>query len=310
VSGRLDGKVAVVTGAGRGVGRAYALLLAREGASVVVNDLAVAGGGPSSAEAVVQEIEQAGGRAVVSVGSVADFAQTEGIMRDAVDRFGRLDILIANAGNTRPRFIRESGERDWTDVHAVHTNGTFNSIHHAAPHLIAAGGGSIIATGDISKDLYFPGLASYRSAKAAIAVIAIYAAEELREFNINVNCVMPPATDTVMFHAYFDSLEDATRESFVEDIKERYEREGTAEAPLAHPDVVPPLGVFLCSDEGRAITGRLFLLHGRDIRIDAARPRVEFIRSDDEGGWTMDSLARRVPSWLASLDEQHDAAAV
>jgi NAD(P)-dependent dehydrogenase (short-subunit alcohol dehydrogenase family) len=153
MAGMLESKVAIVTGAGRGVGAAYARALAAEGAKVVVNDLRGSEDRtPTSAESVVAEIEATGGIAVAHHDSVADFDGARRIVQTAVERFGRLDILIANAAIIRPRFLHEANERDWTDVLAVATNGTFNCIRHGVPHMINAGGGTIIVTGDLVND--------------------------------------------------------------------------------------------------------------------------------------------------------------
>jgi NAD(P)-dependent dehydrogenase (short-subunit alcohol dehydrogenase family) len=300
MSGALDGKVAVVTGGGRGVGRAYAHALAGEGVAVVVNDLADRGGGASPAQTVAAEIEAAGGRAVASLGSVADFAYAEAMVQTAIDSFGRLDILIANAGIVRPTVLHEGTEGDWADVFAVHANGTFNSVRHAAPRMIETGGGSIITTGDLSTDLMFPREASYRAAKAAIAVFTLYSAEELREHNINVNSIMPGATETRMMRAYFDSLGD-DREAFLARVRERYATEGTAGSKPATPESVPPLGVYLCTDGARHITGRLFNLKHSTIRVFTPGGEVSSIHRDDDELWSTEALSHAVPAWLEGL---------
>lgn len=300
MSGALHGKVAVVTGAGRGVGRAYAHALAREGVRVVVNDLSDSEGGVSPTQAVVEEIERAGGRASASHGSVADFAQAERIMETAIQVFGRLDILVANAGIVRPTLVHEASADDWADVLAVHANGTFNAVRHAVPWMIQIGGGSIITTGDLSTDVMFPREASYRAAKAAIAVFTLYSAEELGDYNINVNSIMPGATETGMMRAYFESLGD-DREAFLEKVRKRYENEGTAGAKPATPESVPPLGVYLCTDAARTITGRLFNLKHSTIRLFTPGGETSSIHRDDDELWTTEALGEAVPPWLERL---------
>ncbi len=293
--GRLAGKVAVVTGAGRGIGRAYAHALAAEGAAIVVNDIPGRDGSP--ADEVVAEIEAAGGRAVANHDSVTDFAGAEQMMRAAQENFGRLDILIANAGISRPAWITEASESDWADVLAVHGNGTFNCIRHAAPLIAQQGGGTIITTGDVTTDLHFPRLAAYRAAKAAIAVLTLYAAHELAEKGINVNSIMPGATDTRMQRAFYDSL-GSELDSFRRRASLSYQGEERNAAPTAPPESVPPLGVFLCSDAGRRITGRLFALHREDVRVVVSHTEVLVI-SPESGTFSVDELERRVPGWLA-----------
>jgi NAD(P)-dependent dehydrogenase (short-subunit alcohol dehydrogenase family) len=294
VSGCLEAKVAVVTGSGRGIGRAYALALAREGASVLVNDLK----GPddsSSADAVVDELRSAGARADVSYADVSDPAAVEEMMDKATQAFGGLDILIANAGIIKAQRIDEMSGADWAAVLAVHVNGTFNCIHSAIPRLRARGGGSIVTTGSIARELLFPGLASYRAAKAAIVVLNDYAAWEQRDANINVNTIMPGATVTRMSQTFYESL--GNDRSFLEDAA-RKRQGGTNGMPEGSPpDTVPPLGVFLCTDEGRGITGQAFQMSG--VKIGHVRTRSEFdFLEPVEDHWTMDALAERLPSWL------------
>jgi NAD(P)-dependent dehydrogenase (short-subunit alcohol dehydrogenase family) len=267
---------------------------------VIVNDLAASGEYTSPAVRVAQEIEAAGGSAAACEGTVSEFAAAEIVMKTAKERFGRLDILVANAGNTRPALVHEASEADWSDVLAVHANGTFNSVRTAAPLLIESGGGSIITVGDLTTDLYFPGLAAYRAAKAAIAVLTLYAAKELSPFNINVNAIMPGATDTVMMRAFFASLGDH-QDEFIRDVKKRYESEGTGEAPPASPDSVPALGTYLCTTEGRSITGRLFSLKQNSVRLFTPHGEIATISPDEDEPWTLDSLGEALPDWIAGL---------
>jgi NAD(P)-dependent dehydrogenase (short-subunit alcohol dehydrogenase family) len=299
--GRLAGKVAVVTGAGRGIGRAYAHALAAEGAAIVVNDLATPDESPAAA--VAAEIVQSGGRAAVSEGSVADFAQAGSIMRGAVERFGRLDILIANAGNAHPATIVETPGADWASVVNVHVNGTFNCVHHAAPLIAEQGGGTIITTGDITTGLYFPRSAAYRSSKAAIAVLTLYAAHELADDGINVNSIMPPATDTRMMHAFFESLGDDL-EGFMNAPKRVYgaaisEGPSAGSGSAVAPEAVPPFGVFLCTAAGRGITGRLFKLHREAVRLVTSEETMSEL-APEGADFSLDELERRVPEWLAN----------
>jgi NAD(P)-dependent dehydrogenase (short-subunit alcohol dehydrogenase family) len=299
----LQDKVAIVTGSGRGVGRAYAHALAAEGAKVVVNDLQSSATGASGAEAVVEEIRSAGGQAAVSHASVADFADAETIIATALESFGRIDIVVANAGIGRPTLLHEAASGDWENLFAVHANGTFNVYRHAVPHMIEGGGGTVITTGDLSQDLMFPREAAYRAAKAAIAVFTLYASEELRPYNINVNSVMPGATDTAMMREYLESLGE-DRETFIAHVTERYKDENTVGARPAAPESVPPLGVFLCTDAARGITGRLFTLKHSTIRLFTPNGDVSTIQLPDHERWTTDALTSAVPGWLDGLNTQ------
>jgi NAD(P)-dependent dehydrogenase (short-subunit alcohol dehydrogenase family) len=295
MSAALEAKVAVVTGAGRGIGRAYAHLLAAEGAAVVVNDLAGADGNPAAD--VVAEIEKAGGRAVADNHSVAVYDEAAQIMQTAVDAFGRLDILVANAGIIRPVYILDAKEGDWSDVLAVHANGTYNCIRHAAPHMVSGGGGSIITTGDIATDVWFPRISSYRASKAAIVILTQHAANELHEHHINVNSVMPGPTITRLAEQFGASLGDRA-EAFMAAADAHY-RDGIedgGEDPVALPDSVPALGMYLCTEAARGITGYAFQLSGHRIGLVTPRVDVDYLAPErGSAGWTLAELAERVP---------------
>src|ERR1700677_2603294 len=167
MAGRLQGKVAVVTGAGGGIGRAYAHALAAEGAKIIVNDLG------EGANTVVREIKAKGGSAVANRDDVANFAAAGDIVQAALDSFGQIDILVANAGILRSAVTHEQSAEDWASTLAVHANGTFNVYRHAIPHMIRQNSGTIITTGAAPLEGYFPGLAAYRAAKAAILVLTM-----------------------------------------------------------------------------------------------------------------------------------------
>jgi NAD(P)-dependent dehydrogenase (short-subunit alcohol dehydrogenase family) len=295
MTGQLNGKVAIVTGGGRGVGRAYALALAAQGVSVVVNDLPDATAGPSPAEQVVQEIEEQGRNGTASHDDVADFAGAGRIVATALESFGRLDIVIANAGIIRPALLHECPPADWGATLAVHATGTFNCIRQSAQPLIDAGGGTIITTGDITTDLLFPKNGAYRAAKAAIAVMTLYAAEELRGHGINVNSVMPGATATRMVQTYMNSLGDDVDE-FTADVTRRRDKTSQEVGPAA-PETVPPLGIYLCTPDARSITGRLFQVNAGQIRIVTSTTESQSVRADG-AGWTMETLAARIPGLI------------
>lgn len=298
MSDDLAGKVAIVTGAGRGVGRAYAHALAERGVRVVVNDIDD-GTDVSPADHVVREIEEQGGHGVANCDDVSDYEGVGRMVSTALEAFGRLDIVIANAGIIRPTLLRECSPDDWTATLAVHATGTFNCIRQAAQHLITGGGGTIITTGDLTTDLLFPMNGAYRAAKAAVAVATLYFADELRDYNINVNSVMPGATATRMVQTYMDSL-GARADAFTGDVIRR--RDKTAhEAGPAAPETIPPLGIFLCTSQARSITGKLFQVNAGQIRYVSSTTQARFVRADD-GLWTEDALAEQIPRLIAASD--------
>lgn len=273
---RLSGRSAVVTGAGGGIGRAYAHALSAEGASVIVNDV-----GPGG-QAVVDEIVAKGGRAVSNIDDVASFAGAQNIIDAAIEHYGAIDILVANAGILRAAPIHEYSERDWADTLAVHANGTFNVYRHAVPHMMTQNSGSIITTGAVP-DRYFPGLAAYRAAKAAILVLTLSAAQELAGYNININSIMPGSTDTPMQRAFVSSLGEKAKLFSTPSV----------------PETVPPLGIFLCTDEGREISGHAFQLDG-DTGIKVATSFGENARMVAPGvSWSHAELAAALPRLLA-----------
>lgn len=224
MSGLLENRIAVVTGAGRGLGREHALLLAAEGAKLVVNDLGGARDGTgtdtSAAQSVVDEIVAAGGKAIVNTDNVADFDGAERIVQDAVRAFGDLHIVVNNAGILRDRMLVSMSEQDFDAVIAVHLKGTFNVTRHAADYwrTQAKGGATtdraIINTSSGAGLHGNVGQTNYAAAKAGIAAMTIVNAMELNRYGIRVNCIAPiartrltlntPGIDEVMHNSVFD----------------------------------------------------------------------------------------------------------
>ncbi len=194
---RFDGRVAVVTGGGRGLGRSYALLLASRGAKVVVNDLggSLAGGGVDAAAAaeVVREIAAAGGQAVASTDSVATPVGGKAIIDTALDNFGRVDILIHNAGNVRRAPLREMSYEDFEAVIDVHLRGAFHVVRPAFPVMCDAGYGRIVLTSSIGGLYGNHGVANYAAAKAGVIGLSNVAAMEGFEFGVRSNVIVPAA---------------------------------------------------------------------------------------------------------------------
>jgi NAD(P)-dependent dehydrogenase (short-subunit alcohol dehydrogenase family) len=262
----LAGRTAVVTGAGRGIGRATASMLAELGAAVVVNDLGTTTDGVGSDEApataVAREIEAAGGRAIPSTASVTDFAAVERMMTDAVARFGGLDIVVNNAGLTAGTPIWEMDPETFQRVSASHALGTFNCIRCAAPHLRARGGGRIVNLVSRAGLVGMPGAAAYAAGKGAVFALTNVAARDLQPFAITVNAVNPASTETRMVTQAVERGR-ATGGAAAE-------RAAKLLASLQSPEDVARLIVGLCLDEAAAVTGQVFLV-SRD-RIGLFRP--------------------------------------
>ena len=198
-----EGRVAIVTGAARGIGREYALMLAEHGAKVVVNDFGGArdgtGGDLGPADQVAEEIKKAGGEAVANGADVSDFKQAKAMIGQAIDTFGKLDVVINNAGILRDRMLVNMTEEEWDAVIKVHLKGTFAPSHHAAAYWreqSKAGNpvdARIINTSSVSGIYGNPGQTNYGAAKMGIAAFTIISARELRRYGITVNAIAPGA---------------------------------------------------------------------------------------------------------------------
>ena len=277
--GALDGRIAIITGAGRGIGREHALLFASEGAQVVVNDLGATLGGHgadlSPAQEVVAEIEAMGGRAVANGESVSDFEGAGRMVQQAIDELGGLDILVNNAGILQDRMLVNMTEGEWDAVIDVHLKGHFAPSQHAAAHWRArakAGDevrGRIVNTSSPSGLFGNVGQVNYGAAKAGIAAFTVIAAEELQRYGVTVNCVAPNAR-TRMTEETFD-LADAV-EGF---------------DPL-DPANVSLVVVALCSDEAQHITGQVLHVWGGAVNVLRGWSSGELLARDD--GWTADDL--------------------
>ena len=275
----LQGKVAIVTGAGRGIGREHALALARAGAKVVVNDLgATLAGEPeesSPAQEVVAELEALGGEAVANGENVADFEGARRLVEHAVASFGRLDILVNNAGILRDRMLVNMEEAEWDAVIAVHLKGHFAPTRHAAAYWrdrSKAGEevrARVINTSSPSGVFGNVGQTNYGAAKAGIAGFTLIAAQELARYGVTVNCIAPNAR-TRMTESAFGEL--SAPEGF---------------DPLA-PAHNSPIVVALCADAAQGITGQVFHVYGG--AVNALRPwdAGELFASED--GWEPDAL--------------------
>ena len=287
--GALEGRVAVITGAGRGIGREHALLFAREGAKVVVNDLGGdnAGNGADSGPArdVVEEIIAAGGTAVASTENVATWSGAESVVLQAVAEFGRLDVLVNNAGILRDSFIAGMEESHWDAVIAVHLKGHFAMLRHAAAYWKAkskAGdqpNAAVINTASGSGvTLPNAGQANYGSAKAGIAALTLIAAEELERYGVRVNAIAPIARTRL-------TLATPGMGSLMAEPEE-------GELDLFSPANISPLVAYLATEKC-PITGKVYAVQGGAISALSGWHDVETIETD--GPWLIDDLASRLP---------------
>jgi NAD(P)-dependent dehydrogenase (short-subunit alcohol dehydrogenase family) len=274
--GMLDGKVALVTGAGGGLGRAHAMLLAKEGAAVVVNDLGGSrdgsGAGHSMADGVVDEINAAGGKAVAHYGSVTEKADAQGMVQTAIDTFGKLDILIANAGILRDKSFKNMEDDMWDIVINVHLRGTYLTTKAAFDHMIARGeGGRIIVTSSTSGLLGNFGQTNYGAAKAGIAGFARCLWLEGAKYGVTVNTLAP----TAMSRMTADILPEQVQDQFP-------------------PECVSPAIVWLCTDEAKDISGRQWLIAGNNVQLLSWQLTPIASRDVSEGPWDVEEIGQKI----------------
>ena len=287
--GSLDGRVAIITGAGRGIGREHALLFAREGASVLVNDLGGANDGTGAdagpAQQVVEEITAAGGKAVANTDNVATWDGAAALVNQAVGEFGRLDVLVNNAGILRDAFIAGMDESQWDSVIAVHLKGHAATLHHAAAYWKAqskAGepvNGAVINTASAS-GTFMPnaGQANYGAAKAGIAALTLVAAGELERYGVRVNAIAPIArTRLTLATPGMGAL-------FAAEVPE-------GEFDAFSPANISPLVAYLASEKC-PLNGMVYAVQGGGISELAGWHDVATIESD--GPWTIDDLSNRL----------------
>jgi NAD(P)-dependent dehydrogenase (short-subunit alcohol dehydrogenase family) len=292
----LKGRVAIVTGSGRGLGRAHALALAEEGASVVVNDLGVerdgTGGAVSPADEVVAMIKENGGEAVASYESVADYASAERIVGTAIDTFGKLDILVNNAGIFRHKLFWEMTEDQWDTVINVHLKGTFNMCHHAVPLMMQQRYGRIISTSS-SQWRNPEGRANYGASKGGIVSLTWALAFELRNHGITANAIAPMgATRASGDNSYRDMLADNGLDRKKDPTEQGDNR--------AAPEFVSPTVVYLASEQAKDVNGIVFRVGSGKVGRYGHPTEMNSIYRDwkNEGPWTMDELKDLLPNSL------------
>ena len=281
--GLLDGRVAIVTGAGRGIGRSVATLLAAEGAAVVVNDLGSAVDGSGSdggpADQVVAEITRAGGKAAANGADVSDHDAARALVRDAIEQFGRLDVLVNVAGILRDRMVFNMSEQEWDDVIRVHMKGTFNTTKFAAAHWRAqrdpAAQNRIINFTSVSGLHGSPGQPNYAAAKMGIVGLTYSSANALAQYGVTVNAISPAASTRMT-----DSVPAERR------------RARTASDDERSPDRIAPIVAYLASDRSGWITGRIVHTGGYEVSLyNNPEPVVRVIGT---GPWELADLASQV----------------
>jgi NAD(P)-dependent dehydrogenase (short-subunit alcohol dehydrogenase family) len=307
--GVFDGKVAVITGSGRGLGRAEALLFASEGAQVVVNDLGGgtdgSGGNKSPADEVVAEITKAGGKAVANYDSVATWDGADKIIRTALDSFGRIDILINNAGILRDRMVFNMTEDEWDIVQKVHLYGHFYCTRHACEYFRKQRSGRIINTSSQS-GLGNLGQANYSAAKEGIVGLTRTVAMDMAKYGVTVNCIRPLASTRLLFspgliEGFKRKAEVAADGSlglnFGVQLNEMSNDQISAALDTIRPDYVAPLVAYLATDAAGNINGRTFYISGGEIGLYSEPEIVSSIFKD--GAWTVGELTHLIPRSLA-----------
>jgi NAD(P)-dependent dehydrogenase (short-subunit alcohol dehydrogenase family) len=296
--GALDGRVAIITGAGRGLGREHALLFASEGAKVVVNDLGgnIDGTGDDRAPAqqVVDEIKAAGGEAVANVDNVADFDGAKRLIETAVDTFGELHVLVNNAGILRDRVLVNMTEQEWDAVIHVHLKGHFCPTHHAAVYWreqSKAGKevkASLIHTSSTSGLLGNPGQANYGAAKAGIAAFSDICAKELGRYGVRSNTIAPAARTRLTLQT--PGLSDAVKEP-----------EDASKFDVWDPANVSPMVAYLAT-EGCELTGQCFLVQGGLVQY--FQPWTLTAKLEQQERWSVAALSERVPKLMEQVKKK------
>src|SRR5579862_1615125 len=280
---RLDGRVAIVTGAGRGIGRSVARLLASQGAAVVVADLGVAmdGSGRDAGPAaeVVEEITAAGGKAIASGADISDFTAAEELVRSAIEQFGRLDVLVNVAGILRDRMVFNMTEQEWDDVIRVHLKGTFNTTRFASAYWRSlrdeTAQNRIINFTSVSGLHGAPGQPNYAAAKMGIVGLTYSSANALGRYGVTVNAISPGA---------------ATR--MTDSIPVERQRSRSAGTDERSPDKIAPIVAYLASERSGWITGRVIHSMGYEVSLyNNPEPVVRIIGTEP---WDTDDLAAQV----------------
>jgi len=274
----LEGKVIVVTGAGNGIGRDFALVLAAQGARVVVNDLGTSASGDGEdagpAQRVVDEIRAAGGTAVANTDSVADWQSANRIVKTAIDAFGRIDGVVNNAGILRDRMFFKMNLEEWSKVIDVHLNGSFYVARAASNYFKDQGSGAYVHMTSTSGLVGNFGQANYAAAKLAIVGLSKSIALDMARYNVRSNCIAPFAWSRLIGTIPTETPEEKAR-------VERMKRMETAK--------IAPLAAYLLSDAGADVTGQVFGVRANEIFVFSQHRPVRSVHRSE--GWTPQSVA-------------------
>ncbi|MGH7101866.1 MAG: SDR family NAD(P)-dependent oxidoreductase [Acetobacteraceae bacterium] len=274
----LDGKVAVVTGAGGGIGRAIALEMARAGAKVLINDLGVSvsgeGGSASPAEETRKIIERAGGAAAVNADSVAEWNSARRIVESAIDAFGRIDIVVNNAGILRDVIFHRMSPEDWLAVINVHLNGSFFVSRAAAEHFRKQESGAFVHMTSTSGLIGNFGQANYSAAKLGIAGLSKSIALDMQRFQVRSNCISPFAWSRMTGSIPAETPEEKARLARIQQMT---------------PEKNAPMAVFLASDAAKNVSGQIFATRHNEIFLMSQNRPVRGIHRAE--GWTPEMIA-------------------
>src|ERR1700734_1521610 len=281
------GKVAIVTGAARGIGRGIALLMAHEGAKVVVCDIGAsldgAGSDATPAHAVVDEIKKSGGHAIASTLSISEPGNGDKIVEAALGAFGRVDILVNNAGILRDRIFHHMSWSDWSDVIAVHLHGSFNMSSACAKHFREQNSGSFIHMTSTSGLVGNFGQANYMAAKLGIVGLSRGIALDMERFKVRSNCIAPFAWTRMI-----DSIPAETEE----------EKARVAKFREMTPEKIAPLAVYLASDSADGISGQIMSVRNNEIYLFSQNRPIRALQRSD--GWTPEKIAAQLKGAFAS----------
>ena len=288
-NGLVDGKVAIVTGGGRGIGRAIAVLLAEEGAAVTVVDIGAALDGSGTdrgpAEDVTAEIKGKGGKAIASTLSISDAKNAEAIVDATLQAFGRVDILINNAGILRDRMFHKMSHLDWLEVIQVNLNGAFNMARAVAGHFREQNGGAMVHMTSTSGLIGNIGQANYMASKLGLHGLSRGIALDMRRFNVRSNCIAPAAWSRMTSSIPAESEAAKAR---------------LARLQQMTPDKNAPLAVFLSSDGAAGITGQIFGVRNNEVFLFSQTRPIRTLHRGE--GWTPQRLAEQLPgAFKASL---------